>query len=384
MNPPTDRPSRPATPRRILIVRLSAIGDIVMASGLIPALTTLYPQAEVSWLCEAGCVPLLQHNPRLHQVIVWPRGEWEQLLKARRFLALWRAVRAFRAKLRAEQFDLVLDGQGLLKSGLMAWFTGAPRRVSIIAREGSHRLVHEVVTPPSGVDPVMGSEYRYLAHHLGAPQGSFVHDLAVGEAQRATAATALQTALQALAPQAAASPTPTARPVIAFAPFTTRPQKHWVEAHWIELGHLLLAQGLQPVILGGPADREAAARIVAAQPGIVSLAGALKLDESIALIAQAQGLVGVDTGLTHMGSALRIPTVALFGSTRPYREGPTPGTVILYDALPCSPCRRRPTCNGAFTCMTQLTSARARDALLGALAAGAQADLRHGSQEVDA
>jgi heptosyltransferase-1 len=356
--------SAPSTPpRRILIVRLSAIGDIVMASGLIPALKTLYPQAELSWLCEAGCVPLLKHNPRLHQVIVWPRGEWEQLLKARRYLALWRAVRAFRAKLRAEQFDLVLDGQGLFKSGLMAWFTGAPRRVSIIAREGSHRLVHEVVTPPSGADPVMGSEYRYLAHYLGAPPGSFVHDLAVGEAQRATARAALQGARSQLGPQA-----DMARPVVAFAPFTTRPQKHWVEAHWVALGGELLARGLQPVILGGPADRDAAARIAAAQPGLVNLAGALKLDESIALIAEAQGLVGVDTGLTHMGSALRIPTVALFGSTRPYRQGPTPRTVILYDALPCSPCRRRPTCNGAYTCMTQLTPARARDALLGVLA----------------
>ena len=111
------RPTSPA-PRRILIVRLSALGDIVMASGLIPALHTRYPEAELSWVCEAGCVPLLRHNPRIKQVIVWPRGEWEALLKAKRYMALWRAVRTFRARLRTEQFDLVLDAQGLLKSGL--------------------------------------------------------------------------------------------------------------------------------------------------------------------------------------------------------------------------------------------------------------------------
>jgi ADP-heptose:LPS heptosyltransferase len=57
-------------PQRILVVRLSALGDIVMASGLIPALHTLYPNAEVSWVCEAGCAPLLKHNPRIKQVIV--------------------------------------------------------------------------------------------------------------------------------------------------------------------------------------------------------------------------------------------------------------------------------------------------------------------------
>lgn len=350
-------------PRKILVVRLSALGDIVMASGLIPALKARFPNAEVSWVCEPVCAPLLKHNPRLKQVIVWPRGEWQALLKARRYLDLWRAVRAFRARLKAEQFDLVLDGQGLLKSGLVAWFTGAPRRVSIIAREGSHRLVHEVVTPPPGADPVMGSEYRFLAHHLGAPPGSFVHDLAVGEAQQARAREVLRERLQAAwgaAPDAGGA----SRPLIVLAPFTTRPQKHWVEANWSELGRQMLARDLQPVVLGGPADREAAERICAGQTQLINLAGALKLDESVALIADAQLLVGVDTGLTHMGSALRIPTVALFGSTRPYREGPTPRTRILYDNLPCSPCRRRPTCNGAFTCMTGLTTERVLQAAI--------------------
>ena len=357
-------PPRQPEPRRILVVRLSALGDIVMASGLIPALKTRFPDAEVSWVCEPVCAPLLKHNPRLKQVIVWPRGEWQALWKAKRYADLWRAVRAFRAQLRAEQFDLVLDGQGLLKSGLVAWFTGAPRRVSIIAREGSHRLVHEVVTPPPGGDPVMGSEYRYLAHYLGAPQGSFVHDLAVGEAQRERAREVLHERLQsAWGVEPASSSTPP-RPLVVLAPFTTRPQKHWVEANWSELGRRMLAQGLQPVVLGGPADREAAERICAGQPQLINLAGALKLDESVALIADAQLLVGVDTGLTHMGSALRIPTLALFGSTRPYREGPTPRTRILCDNLPCSPCRRRPTCNGAFTCMTGLSTERVLQAAL--------------------
>lgn len=357
-------PPRQPEPRRILVVRLSALGDIVMASGLIPALKTRFPDAEVSWVCEPVCAPLLKHNPRLKQVIVWPRGEWQALWKAKRYADLWRAVRAFRAQLKAERFDLVLDGQGLLKSGLVAWFTGAPRRVSIIAREGSHRLVHEVVTPPPGADPVMGSEYRYLAHHLGAPQGCFVHDLAVGQAQRVRAREVLHERLQsAWGVEPASSSTPP-RPLVVLAPFTTRPQKHWVEANWSELGRRMLAQGLQPVVLGGPADREAAERICAGQPQLINLAGALKLDESVALIADAQLLVGVDTGLTHMGSALRIPTVALFGSTRPYREGPTPRTRILYDNLPCSPCRRRPTCNGAFTCMTGLSTERVLQAAL--------------------
>jgi heptosyltransferase-1 len=210
----------------------------------------------------------------------------------------------------------------------------------------------------------MGSEYRYLARYLGAPAGSFVHDLAVGQEPLARAQAALQEALQ---PPPSHSPAVADRPLVILAPFTTRPQKHWVESNWSELADRLLAQGLQPVVLGGPADREAAQRIASGRPGVLNFAGRLKLDESVALISKAQLLIGVDTGLTHMGSALRVPTVVLFGSTRPYREGPTPRTRILYDALSCSPCRRRPTCNGAFTCMTQLTVERVEEAAQGLL-----------------
>jgi heptosyltransferase-1 len=336
-------------PRRILIVRLSALGDIVMASGLIPALKARHPEAQISWVCEAGCAPLLRHNPRLHEVIIWPRGEWEALKKAKRWGDLWRAVRAFKASLRARQFDLVLDGQGLMKSGLIAWFTGAPRRVSIIAREGSHLLAHEVVTPPGSDAPVIGSEYRFLAEHLGAPKGSFQLDLAVGDAPLAKARAALD-GLNG--------------PLVALCPFTTRPQKHWVEGHWPALAQSLIAQGWQPVLLGGPADTEAAARIAQAAPGLRNLVGQLKLDESVALISRCQRLIGVDTGLTHMGTALKVPTLALFGSTRPYLHGQSLTTHVMYDALPCSPCRRNPTCGGRFDCMAQLTVQRVLDAAL--------------------
>ena len=159
--------SSPA-PRRILIVRLSALGDVVMASGLIPALRQRYPGAEISWLTEAPAAPLLRHNPRLKDVLIWPRAEWRKLWHSRQWGSLWRAIQAFRKDLRERQFDLVLDAQGLLKSGICAWFTGAPRRISIMAREGSRLLIHERLMPPAGQDRRISSEYRYLASYLGA------------------------------------------------------------------------------------------------------------------------------------------------------------------------------------------------------------------------
>lgn len=345
--------------QRILIVRLSAIGDVVMASGLIPALRARWPDAQISWLTESTTVPLLRHNPQLHEVIRWPRAAWQQLWKERRYGELWGTVRRFRAELRARQFDLMLDAQGLLKSGLLGWLAGAPRRVGLLSREGSQWLMTERVGPREGDDPRMSHEYRDLADYLGAPAGSFQLDLAVGNGPRDVARAAL----------AAVGAGPASRFAV-LAPFTTRPQKHWFEDRWAALAGALRAEGLVPVLMGGPSDREAAARIAAASPTLVNLVGQLKLDETVAAIADSALLVGVDTGLTHMGTALNVPTVGLFGSTRPYLDTGSPRTAILYEPMDCSPCRRHPTCGGAFHCMrhwtVELVLAQVRRQLQGA------------------
>jgi heptosyltransferase-1 len=340
----------PAAVRRILVIRLSAIGDVVMASGLIPALKTLWPQAHLAWLVEPAAAPLLAHNPRLDELIVWPRGSWQRLARERRFGALWQEFGALRRRLRAGRYELVLDVQGLLKSAVWSWSSGAPRRISLIGREGSHRLATERFVPPAepGSRPI-GAEYRHLARHLGAPDDAFRLDLAVGAAPRTVARARLAAAgVGGLLPSRHA----------VLCPFTTRPQKHWFADRWQALARRCLAAGLTPVLLGGPADREAAARIAAGVPGLVDLAGALALDESVAAIAEASLLVGVDTGLTHMGTALDVPTVALFGSTRPYLDAGTPLTTVLYEHLFCSPCRRHPTCGGRYDCMRAFEAER--------------------------
>ena len=338
-------PPRSPAPQRILLIRLSALGDVVMASGLIQAIKHTYPDAELSWLTEAPAAPLIKHNPRLKQVLIWPRPLWRQLWQERQWRKLWQAVMAFRNELRTNKFDLVLDAQGLLKSGVCAWFTGAPERISLMAREGSRLLVHTRLVPPPGADRRISSEYRYLARHLGARDEDFQLDLAIGEAQAAKVEQLMQ---QWRHPSR----------LVLLCPFTTRPQKHWFEDRWAELAQQLQSQGCFPVIVGGPADKEAAARIQAGCPGLVSVAGDLRLDDSVALVARGQLLIGVDTGLTHMGTALKVPTLALFGSTCPYADAATPHTRILYDKLDCSPCRRHPTCDGRFDCMRQLTVER--------------------------
>ncbi len=84
------------------------------------------------------------------------------------------------------------------------------------------------------------------------------------------------------------------------------------------------------------------------------MAGETSLSQAAALISRARLLVGVDTGLMHMGIAFAVPTIAIFGSTCPYLDTGRDNTRILYKALDCSPCRRRPTCDGRFDCMQEI------------------------------
>ena len=346
----TSAKADPLAAPRILIIRLSALGDVVMASGLIPAIRALHPDAHLAWLTEPPAAPLLQHNPGLNEVIVWPKEHWKQLWRTRQWRTLWAELRAFRQKLRNERFDLVLDAQGLLKSGVCAWLTGAPRRIGLLSREGSQALVHEAIAPPPDeVDDGMSREYRFLAHHLGAPASAFWPSLVPGVKAHEAAQHALQ--VHGLGQDGA-------QPYALICPFTTRAQKHWFADHWQALVTQMQQHGLAVVMLGGPADQAQAAELTAQCPGLINLVGQLKLNESAAVVATCRLLVGVDTGLTHMGTAFKRPTVALFGSTRPYLSGRTPSTHVMYDALGCSPCRRHPTCGGRFDCMRQLTPDR--------------------------
>ena len=326
---------------KILIVRLSAIGDVVMASPLIRALRDKYPEAHIAWLVQPEAVPLLAANPRLDEVIVWPRGEWQRLWRERRYWQLLKAVHSFRRALRARGFDLVLDIQGLMKSGLLAWMSGAPERVGLGSREGSARLMTRVVDKPRG-DKRIGSEYRRMAEALGLNTEPFAMDLALSAGDQRFADGFI--AEHGLSSGYAV-----------ICPFTTRPQKHWIETRWPELAARLREEtGLPVVMLGGPGDREAAARIAAGKADIVDAVGQTSLSQAAALISRARLLVGVDTGLMHMGIAFAVPTIAIFGSTCPYLDTGRDDTRILYKALDCSPCRRRPTCDGAFTCMQEI------------------------------
>ncbi|RJX32640.1 MAG: glycosyltransferase family 9 protein, partial [Oxalobacter sp.] len=226
------------------------------------------------------------------------------------------------------------------------WMTGAQRRIGLGSREGSQWLMSEVV-PRGGEAARISSEYLFLAQQLGLKTDDFMPTLHLDPAAESRALEKL--AGHGLAPGNYA----------VFAAFTTRPQKHWFNDAWQSLAPIVQEKTrLVPVLLGGPADKDAAERIAAGAPNIVNLVGQTRLDEAAAVVRHASALIGVDTGLTHMGIAFSIPTVAIFGSTCPYTDTQRGNAKVIWLGLPCSPCRRKPTCGGAWTCLRDITPER--------------------------
>lgn len=336
------------TAPRILIVRLSALGDIVFATSLLAGLRARWPQAHIAWLAQAGFAGILDGDPRVDEVIkIAP-----DTIKSP--AALWR----LRGELGRRRFDWVIDAQGLAKSRLLAALVPGAVRVGFDSREPMGFVLKQRVAKGGDVRDI-ASEYRYLAETIGG-EAAPPPRLIVGEAARKAALATLDE--HGLRPG-----------FVALCPFTTRPQKHWMEDYWPQLAALLA--GRQLAIFGGPGDVAAAARIVAASNvPIVDLAGKTKLAQVPALLQLSGAVIGVDTGLTHIGIAVQRPTVAIFGSTCPYLQGAESPLIVLYDALACAPCKRHPTCDGRYDCLRGLTPLRvaaAARALLGMHAASA-------------
>ena len=321
---------------RILIVRLSALGDVVMAGGLPAALRARHPGAHIAWLVQEGFEALPAANPDVDEVIVWPRRQWRLLGQRRRYGELWRAVRGFIKALRGGRFDLAIDAQGLLKSALWVRLCGAAERLAVDPAEGSGWLMTRVLCTPS--DKTFAAEYNHLAKALGLPAPQ--PQLPLTDAARDAARALLQ---QAGVNGAYA----------ALAPFTTRPQKHWPEGAWRALLDAAAREGWRTTLVLGPreAGRYAGLRGAAAgPPHAVELVDAADLPRLAGLLAAADLVIANDCGPMHLAAAQGTPVIALFGPTDrhcwfPYRGA---GQIALQEGDGPAPWRMIDTADGPW------------------------------------
>jgi lipopolysaccharide heptosyltransferase II len=302
---------------KLLLIRFSSVGDVVLTTPLVRALRDALPDAVIHFATRPPYAPLLESNPRIDRVLTLPGSDAA-------------ALRDFAVTLRRERYDRVLDLHGTLRARALRLLVPTPRwsryPKATLRRWSMVRLRHR--PDPARVVPV-AERYFGAARDLGVrPDG---RPPEVFPTPRAT-----EQAHDALRAAGFAD----GETFVAFAPGARHATKCWPEDRWIDLGRALARDGIRSVLLGGPEDAPLAHRIAAEVPGAASLAGALDLLASAAVLARADRLVSGDTGVMHLATAVGTPVVALFGPTVrgfgffPYADNAT----ILERDLPCRPC----------------------------------------------
>ncbi|WP_341991208.1 lipopolysaccharide heptosyltransferase I [Azorhizobium sp. AG788] len=304
---------------KVLVVKLSSLGDVVHTFPAVTDALRAVPGLTLDWAVEEAFVPLVALHPGVRRVIPVPL---RRLKKAPR--AAWRSgeAGAVRAALRSEAYDLVIDAQGLMKSAVVA-LTARGRRHGFdraTAREGMASLAYSA------------------RHHLPETEHMAVRI-------RRLFAAALGYSLDGLPEDAGLVPTgsaPPGPPYWVFLHGTTWPTKTWTVRHWRELAMRADRAGRRVLVFAQGAAEEARAAAIAADLPGVELAPPLGLDRIAPLLAGAEAVVTVDTGLGHLAAALGVPTVGLYGPTNPHLTGLFgPKVLELKSMRPCAPCERQ-------------------------------------------
>lgn len=289
---------------RILLVKTSSLGDVIHNLPVASDLRRHFPQATIDWCVEESFAAIPRLHPAISRIIPVAVRRWRKALLQG---ATWREMADFQRTVRELPYDVILDTQGLAKSALLASRASGPL-AGYAADSAREPLAARFYDRHFSVDKSLHAVVRNRL--LGAAALGYTLDDAVDYGIAAP-----QLALDWLPEMYKNSP------YVVLLTATSRDDKLWPETHWIELGKALAELGLCAVLpAGNPVERERAARLVAAMPNALA-APPMPIDALATLLAGARAVVGVDTGLTHLAVALKVPTVALYTATDPGLTG---------------------------------------------------------------
>lgn len=318
---------------RILIVKLSAIGDIIHTLPAVAALRRTYPAAWLAWIVEKAGASVLRGHPDLDELIAVDTRAW----RAHWWMGLRHAWYVSR-HLKQAGFDLCIDFQGLLKSGLFSYMSGAPVRLGFprqMCREPLSAVftnLHGAVAAP---DMHVVDQLVELLKPIGVATTERRFTIPFTEADEHFAARVWrELGLRSDVP------------VVMLHPGAAWETKRWGERNFARLNDALIRRyQVRTLLTWGPGEEPLIQRVVRATAYTPAIAPATTLLQLAALIMRCRAFVGGDTGPLHLAAAVGTPTVALFGPSNPRRNGPYgPGHVVLHQKLPCSNCYQR-TCD---------------------------------------
>lgn len=317
-------------PRKLLIIKPSALGDIVHSLPFLHAVKKCYPRCGVHWVVAQGLHRFLENHPLIDKLWIFRKEEWKRLSRLPRTVG---ELASFAAGLRRERFDVSVDLSGLLRSGLITQAAGAAVRLGFAgADEGSPFFYTHKVHGSMKIHAI--DRYLKIAEFMGCRVDEVVYPFA---------------------------PFPEHPPICdrlpdeyaVMSPSAGKEANRWPAERFGELAARL---PLPSVMISGPGDAHVVEKAVAASGGKgIDLAGQTSLAELVAIIRRARFFVTNDTGPMHIAAACGVPVFAIFGPANPVRTGPY-GEIhtVIREEVECAPCYRWKPCDN-WQCMEKIS-----------------------------
>ena len=333
---------------RILIIAPNWIGDAVMSQPLLANLKVIYPQCQIDVLASPWVAPIYRACAEVHQVIE-ARLEHKQLQ--------WGLRKQLARQLKLNQYDACFVLPNSLKSALIPWLANIPLRIGYRG-EMRFGLINSALDNPNKINrPPMANHYLALCNVMNHSKAidankstdpklniSLVAKASIDE--KLQAASIGEQSIYVLCPGAEYGAT-----------------KRWPTEHFATLAQQLIANeaGAHVILLGSKSDHALGEQILSKTVDTSQMqnwCGKTSLDEAIALIGMSKALVSNDSGLMHIGAALKVPQVAIFGSSDPHHTPPlSKRAEVIWLNLPCSPCHKRECPLGHLKCLKDISPA---------------------------
>ncbi|HEY7299850.1 MAG TPA: glycosyltransferase family 9 protein [Xanthobacteraceae bacterium] len=352
--------------QRILLIKLSAVGDVIHTIPVLNKLRRRFPSARIDWLVTPGIAELLRHHPSISNVLLFDREQWSAPW------SIFRSLARLGSELKSRNYDLVIDMHGQFRTAALTLATAAPVRIGFPrprtriwaasnrtlpaqarkhawkgAREGAWIAYTHFIPLPTldrhavdrylGVGPMLG---------LDDEPGDFAFPIPPAASER------IDSFIRQHEPAGCTR-------LLTIAPGTVWETKHWRSEGFAEVARHFLRKGFAVVLTGSKRERAACAEVASAAPGILNLAGETTLSEHAALIGRSTLCVTNDSGPMHVAVALGRPVVSIFGPTDeiwigPYRRA----NAVVRASLPCAPCYLRvlSRCPHDHACMREVSA----------------------------
>lgn len=315
--------------RNILIIKMSALGDVMHALPCAAALRKLYPMARITWIVHPQFSAFIPEAPIVDEVILFDKKSFSKMSfgnKIKEFLRM-------RKLLRSKRFDLVLDLQGLFKSAVIAWLTGCETRFGYNDMRECSGFVSKAIHGANDKGHIV-QQYLDVIRFLGSDVKEPVFPMPKLLEEKERMQQLLSEKFGDICRER----------LVALVPGAGWVTKEWPERYFIDLAEQLIEKGKSIVLVGGPSEIEKGNNILKALPNskVLSLISKTNLKELAALMSCVELCIGGDTGPVHIAAAMGTRIIALFGASSGHRAGPygTNVTIISTDEE-CAPCFKR-------------------------------------------